>query len=67
MNIFNYLFNVIFVRNLPRCIVISVLTVTVLYVFVNVAYFAVLTTDEILTSNAVAAVSRFASSIKERV
>ncbi|PIK48331.1 putative Y+L amino acid transporter 2 isoform X1 [Apostichopus japonicus] len=42
-------------KNLPRCIVISVLSVTGLYVFVNVAYFTVLTTDEILMSNAVAA------------
>ncbi|XP_033227368.1 large neutral amino acids transporter small subunit 2 [Belonocnema kinseyi] len=41
-------------RNLPRAICISLPLVTVIYVFANVAYFAVLTQDEILSSNAVA-------------
>ncbi|XP_055940600.1 large neutral amino acids transporter small subunit 2-like isoform X3 [Argiope bruennichi] len=41
-------------RNLPRAIYISLPLVTVIYFLANVAYFAVLTPDEILTSNAVA-------------
>lgn len=41
-------------RNLPRAIYISLPLVTVIYVLANVAYFAVLTPDEILSSNAVA-------------
>ncbi|XP_051154060.1 large neutral amino acids transporter small subunit 2 [Leptopilina boulardi] len=40
-------------RNLPRAICISLPLVTVIYVFANVAYFVVLTQDEILSSNAV--------------
>ncbi|TGZ47377.1 Large neutral amino acids transporter small subunit 2 [Temnothorax longispinosus] len=43
-----------FRRNLPRAICISLPLVTVIYVFANVAYFVVLTQDEILASNAVA-------------
>lgn len=46
-----------FYRNLPKAICISLPLVTVIYVFANVAYFVVLTQDEILASNAVAVVS----------
>lgn len=46
-----------FCRNLPKAICISLPLVTVIYVFANIAYFVVLTQDEILASNAVAVVS----------
>ncbi|EDW70334.1 Y+L amino acid transporter 2 [Drosophila virilis] len=41
-------------RNLPRAICISMPVVTVIYMVTNVAYFSVLSTDEILSSDAVA-------------
>ncbi|XP_045592455.2 large neutral amino acids transporter small subunit 2 [Procambarus clarkii] len=41
-------------RNLPRAIMISMPLVTVVYFLANVAYFAVLTQSEILSSSAVA-------------
>lgn len=41
-------------RNLPRAIYISVPLVTLIYLLANIAYFTVLTPEEILTSNAVA-------------
>ncbi|XP_033102960.1 Y+L amino acid transporter 2-like [Anneissia japonica] len=41
-------------RNLPRAIVISVSTVTSIYVLANLAYFTVLTPQELMQSNAVA-------------
>ncbi|XP_019887696.1 Y+L amino acid transporter 2 isoform X2 [Ooceraea biroi] len=41
-------------KNLPKAICISLPLVTVIYVLANVAYFVVLTQDEILASNAVA-------------
>ncbi|KAL0101807.1 hypothetical protein PUN28_019148 [Cardiocondyla obscurior] len=41
-------------KNLPKAICISLPLVTVIYVFANIAYFVVLTQDEILASNAVA-------------
>ena len=53
---YNYYF---FSRNLPKAICISLPLITVIYVLANVAYFVVLTQDEILASNAVAVVSEF--------
>ncbi|XP_058803392.1 Y+L amino acid transporter 2 [Phymastichus coffea] len=41
-------------KNLPRAICISMPLITMIYVLANVAYFVVLTRDEILASNAVA-------------
>ncbi|XP_068200786.1 Y+L amino acid transporter 2-like [Palaemon carinicauda] len=41
-------------RNLPRAIAISLVTVIIVYTLTNIAYFAVLTPEEILASNAVA-------------
>ncbi|KAG7168974.1 Y+L amino acid transporter 2-like 6 [Homarus americanus] len=43
-------------KNLPRAIAISLTLVTVIYVLTNVAYYAVLTPAEILSSSAVAVV-----------
>ncbi|CAI5452273.1 unnamed protein product [Caenorhabditis angaria] len=41
-------------KNLPRAIYISIPMVTIIYMLVNIAYFSVLTVDEILESDAVA-------------
>ncbi|XP_069951305.1 Y+L amino acid transporter 2-like isoform X1 [Cherax quadricarinatus] len=44
------------VRNVPRAIAISLISVTVIYVLTNIAYFAVLTPSQMLSSAAVAVV-----------
>ncbi|CAD6197614.1 unnamed protein product [Caenorhabditis auriculariae] len=41
-------------KNLPRAIYISIPAVTIIYMLVNIAYFSVLSVDEILDSSAVA-------------
>ena len=45
-------------RNLPRAIYISLPLVTGVYVLANVAYLAVLTPTEMLSSDAIAVVSK---------
>lgn len=53
-----FLLNICIVnRNLPRAIWIALPTVTAVYVLANVAYFAVLSHDELKSSAAVAVVS----------
>ncbi|CEF68499.1 Large neutral amino acids transporter small subunit 1 [Strongyloides ratti] len=42
------------IKNLPRAIFLSMPLVTIIYFLVNISYFAVLTPDELLDSNAVA-------------
>ena len=42
------------VRNMPRAIILSILAVTLIYVLANLAYFAWLTRQEVLLSNAIA-------------
>lgn len=42
------------VKNIPRAIVISITSVTLIYILTNTAYFAVLTKQEILGSDAIA-------------
>ena len=50
-----------FHRNLPLAIVISISLVTIVYVFTNVAYMAILSVDQIMTSTAVAVVKTISS------
>lgn len=42
------------VKNMPRAIFISITSITVIYILVNIAYFAVLEKDDILSSSAIA-------------
>ena len=44
-------------RNLPRAILISMPIVTIVYILANVAYFAAMSPEELLASDAVAVVS----------
>lgn len=44
------------VKTMPRAIVISMITITLIYILTNVAYFAVLSPDEIRGSDAIAVV-----------
>lgn len=48
---------ILFFRNLPRAIYISIPLVTVVYTLTNIAYFSSMSPDELLSSNAVAVVS----------
>ncbi|KAI1285497.1 Y+L amino acid transporter 2 [Halotydeus destructor] len=43
-------------KNLPRAAIVGILTVTVFYVLANISYFSLLTSEEIMTSPAIATV-----------
>lgn len=45
-------------RNLPKAIWISIILVTSIYVFVNIAYFTTVSPQEVLSGAAVAVVSK---------
>lgn len=45
-------------KNLPRAIYISLPLVTIIYVFANMAYLAVLTPQQMIASTAIAVVSK---------
>lgn len=49
------------VRNLPRAIYISIPLVTFVYTLTNIAYFSSMSPEELLSSNAVAVVSKVAA------
>lgn len=42
------------IKNMPRALILSLASITFLYLFTNLAYFAVLTREEILASDAIA-------------
>ena len=54
-------------KNLPRTIYISLPIVTFLYIMANVAYLAVLTPYELLSSDAIAVVSIFSPNSKSNI
>jgi hypothetical protein len=53
----NLISKYLFCRNVPRSIVISIPLVTVCYVLINISYLAVMTSAEMIESEAVAIVS----------
>lgn len=55
-----------FPRNLPKAIAISLITVTITYVLTNVAFYTTLSPLEVRGSTAVAVVSFYLLSVKER-
>ena len=55
----NVFLNIMLCRTLPLAIFIAIPSVTVFYVLVNVAYFTVLSPDELLASPAVAVVKLY--------
>ena len=54
------------VRDLPRAIMISCITVTIVYVTTNIAFYTTLNVPEVLGSEAVAVVSTIYSSVSDQ-
>ncbi|KAG2468817.1 XCT protein, partial [Polypterus senegalus] len=57
----------ILIRNLPLSIILSMVTVTIAYLLTNISYYMVMTSQEVLESNAVAVVCEFTFNNYEQI
>ena len=55
----NFLLPFNYCRTIPLSVIISMTAVTVIYLLVNIAYFSLLSEEEILSSNAIALVDTY--------